>query len=86
LPGERIADAYLAWLQQEAAENGVVLVAECAGLFIGFIAGWIVGEHSITETTDSRRASYMSDICITPAHRGHRIAADLLPEPWKNTS
>jgi ribosomal protein S18 acetylase RimI-like enzyme len=65
-------------LQQEAAENGVVLVAEGAGLFIGFIAGWIVEEHSITETTDSRRAGYVSDICIMPAHRGHRIAADLL--------
>ena len=78
LPGEQIADAYLAWLQQEAAEHGVVLVAEGAGLFIGFIAGWIIEEHSITETTDSRRAGYVSDICIMPAHRGQRIAADLL--------
>jgi hypothetical protein len=63
LPGEQIADAYLAWLQQEAAENGVVLVAEGARLFIGFIAGWIVEEHSITETTDSRRTGDVSAIC-----------------------
>ena len=43
LPGEQIADAYLARLQQEAAEHGVVLVAaEGAGLFIGFIAGWLL--------------------------------------------
>jgi ribosomal protein S18 acetylase RimI-like enzyme/catechol 2,3-dioxygenase-like lactoylglutathione lyase family enzyme len=78
LPGEQIADAYLAWLQQEAAETGVILVAEVAGLFVGFIAGWIVEEHSITETADSRRAGYVSDICIMPAHRGRRIASDLL--------
>jgi ribosomal protein S18 acetylase RimI-like enzyme len=78
LPGSQIADAYLAWLQQEAAETGVLLVAELAGLFVGFIAGWIVEEHSITETADSRRAGYVSDICIMPAHRGRRIAGDLL--------
>jgi len=78
LPGEQIADAYLAWLQQEAAETGVILVAEVAGLFVGFIAGWIVEEHSITETADSHRAGYVSDICIMPAHRGRRIASDLL--------
>ena len=78
LPGEQIADVYLAWLQQEVAETGVILVAEVAGLFVGFIAGWIVEEHSMTETADSRRAGYVSDICIMPAHRGCRIASDLL--------
>ena len=78
LPAEQIAAAYLAWLQQEAAETGVILVAEVAGLFVGFIAGWIVEEHSITETADSHRAGYVSDICIMPAHRGRRIASDLL--------
>ena len=78
LPASQIADAYLAWLQQEAAETGVILVAEVAGLFVGFIAGWIVEEHSISETVDSRRAGYVSDICIMPAYRGRRIASDLL--------
>jgi ribosomal protein S18 acetylase RimI-like enzyme len=47
-------------------------------LFVGFIAGWIVEEQSMTETSDSRRAGYVSDICIMPAHRGCRIASDLL--------
>ena len=80
MPGEQVADAYLAWLPEEAAETGVILVTEVSGLFVGFISGWIVEEHSIIETAESRRVGYVSDICIMPAHRGRRIAHDLLRE------
>jgi len=42
LPGEQIADAYLAWLQHQAAEqSGAVLTAEIDGSFAGFVVGWL---------------------------------------------
>jgi ribosomal protein S18 acetylase RimI-like enzyme/catechol 2,3-dioxygenase-like lactoylglutathione lyase family enzyme len=78
LPGEQIADAYLPWLQQQAATTGDVLVAEVAGRFAGFAAGWIVEEENLAETADSNRAGYVSDICVMPAYRGQRIAGELL--------
>jgi GNAT superfamily N-acetyltransferase len=78
LPGEQIADAYLAWLQQQAATIGGVLVAEVAGKFAGFATGWIVEEGNLGETADSNRAGYVSDICVMPAYRGHRVAGELL--------
>jgi ribosomal protein S18 acetylase RimI-like enzyme len=78
LPGEVIADAYLDWILQKAAENGAVLVAEINGLVIGFVAGWVEHTDNIAETADSNRVGYISDICILPPHRGHRIAGQLL--------
>ncbi len=78
LPGEQIADAYLAWMQQRAAEGGAVLVAEVGGAFAGFVAGWIEVGSEIAETPDSNRFGYISDICVMPAHRGRRVANSLL--------
>lgn len=78
LPGEQIADAYLAWLQQQTATTGGVLVAEVAGKFAGFATGWIVAEENLAETADLNRAGYVSDICVMPAYRGHRVAGELL--------
>jgi ribosomal protein S18 acetylase RimI-like enzyme len=78
LPGEQIADAYLAWLQQQADESGAVLVGEIEGAFVGFVAGWIEQENNLTETADSNHFGYISDICVMPAYRGRRIADRLL--------
>jgi ribosomal protein S18 acetylase RimI-like enzyme len=77
-PGEQIADAYMAWMQQQAAKNGAVVVAEIGGAFAGFAAGWIVEDDNIAETADSNRTGYVSDICVMPAYRGQRIAVELL--------
>ena len=42
LPGEQIADAYVARLQQEVAEkHGAIFIAERNGVFAGFAVGWI---------------------------------------------
>jgi len=41
LPGEAIADAYLAWIEAQTAKGGAMLLAETAGAFAGFVAGWI---------------------------------------------
>ena len=47
LPGEQIADAYVARLQQEVAEkHGAIFVGECDGVFAGFAVGWIVEARS----------------------------------------
>jgi ribosomal protein S18 acetylase RimI-like enzyme len=78
LPGALIADAYLAWMQQQANESGALLVAEIEGTFAGFAAGWIAQEDSIAETQDSNSFGYISDICVLAPYRGRRIAAALL--------
>jgi ribosomal protein S18 acetylase RimI-like enzyme len=78
LPGEQVADAYLAWLQQQAAETGAVLIAEVRRVFAGFVAGWIEEENNVAETPDSNRYGYVSDIYVLPAYRGRRIAWRLL--------
>jgi ribosomal protein S18 acetylase RimI-like enzyme len=79
LPGEQIANAYVAWLRRQAArKNGALLIAEADEVFVGFAAGWIVEDHNMAETADSNRFGYVSDICVMPASRGRRIAAELL--------
>ena len=79
LPGEAVADAYLDWLQRQAdTAAGTVLVAESESAFVGFVVGWIEVSEIITETPDSNRFGYISDICVMPAFRGQRIAAQLL--------
>lgn len=79
LPGEQIADAYLDWMLQQAdADNGVVLVAQSGGRFVGFVAGWIEEATNIAQTPESNRFGYISDICVMPAFRGQRIAVQLL--------
>jgi ribosomal protein S18 acetylase RimI-like enzyme len=78
LPGDQIADAYLAWMEERAAEHGAVLIAEIDGAFAGFVAGWIEEESHICETPEYNRFGYVSDICVLPAYRGRRIASRLL--------
>ena len=78
LPGEEIADAYVAWVQRQAEKSGAVLVAEMDRAFAGFAAGWVVEDDNIAETADSNRAGYISDVCVMPAYRGQRIAVELL--------
>lgn len=79
LPGEQIADAYLGWLQRQAAEkSGAMLVAECDGSFAGFAVGWIAEHDHIAETTDANHFAYLNDLCVMPAYRGQRIAHQLL--------
>jgi ribosomal protein S18 acetylase RimI-like enzyme len=79
LPGEQIADVYIAWLQEQAEnKSGVMMVAEIGGSFAGFAVGWIAQHHNIPETADANRFGYLSDICVMPSHRGQRIAHQLL--------
>jgi ribosomal protein S18 acetylase RimI-like enzyme len=79
LPGEMVADAYLDWLQRQAEIGaGAMLVAESDGAFAAFGVGWIEVADIITETPDSNRFGYVSDLCVMPAFRGRRIAEQLL--------
>ncbi len=55
-----------------------MLVAELAGAFVGFVAGWIEESDAIVETPDSDRFAFVSDIFVAPAFRGRRFAGDLL--------
>src|SRR5271168_1440722 len=75
LPGELVADAYLDWLQRQVeTATGTMLVAESAGAFVAFVVGWIEVAEIITETPDSNRFGYVSDLCVMPAFRGRRAA------------
>jgi ribosomal protein S18 acetylase RimI-like enzyme len=75
LPGEQIADAYLARLRHEVAEKrGAILIAERDGVFAGFAVGWVIERDHIPESADSNRFGYLSDICVMPAYRRQRIA------------
>jgi GNAT superfamily N-acetyltransferase len=78
LPGEQIADAYLAWMWQQAVGAGALLVAEIDGRFAGFVAGWVEEVAYIAETADSSRFGLISDIFVVPEYRGHRIAVRLI--------
>lgn len=79
LPGEGVADAYLEWLQRQAdAFAGAMFVAESENVFAGFVVGWIEATEVITETPDSNRFGYVSDLCVMPSFRGRGIAAQLL--------
>jgi ribosomal protein S18 acetylase RimI-like enzyme len=77
-PGEPVADAYLDWLLRQVEADGVVLVAERDGRFVGFVAGWIEQTGNIGETVDSNRFGRISAICVMPAFRGQRVAVQLL--------
>jgi ribosomal protein S18 acetylase RimI-like enzyme len=79
-PGERVADAYLAWMLERARGDGSVLVAESDGRFAGFCAGWIETDDSPAELPECRRHGWVSDVCVMPSYRGQRIAARLLVE------
>jgi ribosomal protein S18 acetylase RimI-like enzyme len=79
LPGETVADRYLAWLGAQARENdGAIFVADEDGIFRGFIAGWIVANDHLIETADSNRFGLVSDICVLSEARGRGIAHLLL--------
>ncbi len=78
LPGETIADAYLAWMLAQAANGGAVFVAEVDGAFAGFAGGWVVEESHIAETPNSNRFGLVSDVCVLQRYRGRRIASQLV--------
>ncbi len=78
LPGEQVADAYLARIEARAEQSGAVLVAELEGAFVGFVAGWIEESDAIIETPDSDRFAFVSDLFVAPAFRGRRVAGQLL--------
>jgi ribosomal protein S18 acetylase RimI-like enzyme len=79
LPGDQIADIYLAWIENQIREGGgALLIAEIDCCFVGFVAGWIESSEAITETPDSNRFGYISDLCVMPDYRGQRIATRLL--------
>jgi ribosomal protein S18 acetylase RimI-like enzyme len=79
LPGEQIANAYLAWIENQIRKGGgSLLIAEIDRGFVGFVAGWIEHGDAVAETPDSSRFGYISDICVVSDYRGQRIATRLL--------
>ena len=82
LPGEQIADAYLARLQQEVAEKrGAIFIAERNGVFAGFAVGWIIERDHIPESADSNRFGYLSG--IDPLSPPRRCTMDCASVPGR---
>jgi ribosomal protein S18 acetylase RimI-like enzyme len=78
-PADEVADPYLDWmLEQIATRDGICLIAEFDGAFVGYLAAWVECDANLSETADSNRYGYVSDICVMPAWRGRRIAGHLL--------
>jgi len=51
LPGEQIANAYLAWIENQIREGGgALLIAEIDRCFVDFVAGWIEHSDAVAET------------------------------------
>jgi ribosomal protein S18 acetylase RimI-like enzyme len=78
LPGEAMADAYLAWMLERAEAGGAVFVAEIDGAFAGFAAGWVEENTSLAETADTERYGFVSDLCVLPAFRRRGLAGLLI--------
>ncbi|KGM35443.1 GNAT family N-acetyltransferase [Inquilinus limosus] len=80
LPGRETAGPYLEWLEGHApARGGVILVAVSdTGDLAGFSACWVQQDDLISETADSNRFGYVSDVYTAPAWRGHGVAGRLL--------
>jgi ribosomal protein S18 acetylase RimI-like enzyme len=77
-PGEQIADAYLALIEQRCREfAGVVLVAEHAGAVIGFVALWR-RFRSTEPDDDPREHGFVSDLVVSAAQRRRGIGRSLL--------
>src|SRR5262245_47449031 len=79
LPGASCSDAYLdQLLGRLVAQSGAMFIAEAEGRLVGLVAGLIVDEPWPTETRDSTRYGYVSDIFLAPAVRGAGLAQILL--------
>jgi GNAT superfamily N-acetyltransferase len=79
VPGATSTAAYLAQLQQRlTAQSGAMFIAEAEGRFLGLVAGLIVDEPWPTETGDSTRYGYVSDIFLAPEARGAGLTQVLL--------
>jgi molybdenum cofactor cytidylyltransferase len=78
LPGADVAAAYYERLAAKAQGSGAMLVAECDGVFAGFVVGWIEQADEICETPDSTQFGYVSDISVLEAFRGKGAAGALL--------
>jgi hypothetical protein len=61
-PGAEIAEAYLAHIRANVAQNrGALLIAEVNGVFAGYAACWIEHDGNIAETDDSDHFGYVAD-------------------------
>jgi len=77
--GEAVADAYLAYLQQEcAAHNGSIFIAEVADEPAGFVC--IVAAAAGASPDDPAPFAWVHDIYVKPEHRCHGIASALMAE------
>jgi ribosomal protein S18 acetylase RimI-like enzyme len=78
-PGAEVAETALANIERrKATHNGSALIAERGGEAVGFIACY--GDHDDDNLiyADRRDHGYISNMFVTPAHRGHGVGGALL--------
>lgn len=78
-PGPDVAAGCYDELLRVIGENdGVLVVAEIDGAFVGYGSGCIERYNSVAETDDSNVYGLVRDVYVVPTHRGQGIATRLI--------
>ncbi len=67
-------------MRRTDGDGGAILLAECAGATVGYIAFYAERHESLELRESAHRFLYVADLCIEPAARGQGIAGLLLAE------
>jgi ribosomal protein S18 acetylase RimI-like enzyme len=79
LPGRQVAEPYFReLLEMTTRQSGQILVAMDSNILVGIVVCFVVEDETISETADSNRYGYVSDIYVRPSHRGSGLAQRLL--------
>ena len=78
-PGVEVGDIALADIERDnAAHDGIILIAERGGEAVGFVACHDGHDDDILIYKDTRDHGYVSDIFVRHAHRGFGVGGALL--------
>jgi GNAT superfamily N-acetyltransferase len=78
-PGADVGEIALADIERDnAAHNGIILIAERDGEAVGFVACHEDHDDDALIYAETRDHGYVSDIFVLHAHRGHGVGGALL--------
>ena len=84
-PGAEVAEIQLAKLEGDiAAHDGVLLMAERGGEAVGFVCCYVGHDHDMMLEEQARPYGYLSDVFVSPGHRGLGIGAALMAAAEKH--
>ncbi len=78
-PGAEVAESCLAKIERDmAANDGAMFMAELTGEAVGFVCCYAGHDHDMLLHEQSRPYGYVSDVFVSPGHRGRGVGAALL--------